>query len=300
MQESTRKSTQDTPTPGDTGEPGSIFAALVDIISLPVSVPWNLRIAIEAFLITYVSIFVVQYIGVPEAGLVGVALASAAIVPRFNTILAINRQRIWAEPGSGRRVNIDSTISAMSVFTAMFLAFLIVAILTDHAALQQHFGFILKQTQFESGQVLSPERFALGSAVLIHNMSVLLSFFLLSFLYRSLGAMIALGWNASVWAITLTLLAGEGIARAENPVLYTLTIIVAIMPHLVVEAAAYLVGSLCAIFLSRGITLYSISNPLLKRVLAAVLVLAIASVVLIIFGALLESNYAPRMLGLAY
>mgnify|MGYP001286834830 FL=1 len=50
----------------------------------------------EAILITILSLFVVQALGVPESGLIGLSLASAAMVARFNAILAINRERIWA------------------------------------------------------------------------------------------------------------------------------------------------------------------------------------------------------------
>ena len=68
------------------------------------------------------------------------------------------------------------------------------------------------------------------------------------------------------------------------------------MPHLVVEAAAYVVGALSAIFLSRGVTLYGVTDPRLRRVLVAVLVLAVFSVVLLLLAGLRETNYAPRIL----
>ena len=68
------------------------------------------------------------------------------------------------------------------------------------------------------------------------------------------------------------------------------------MPHLVVEAAAYVVGALSAIFLSRGVTLYGVTDPRLRRVLVAVLVLAVFSVVLLLLAGLREINYAPRIL----
>ena len=81
--------------------------------------------------------------------------------------------------------------------------------------------------------------------------------------------------------------------------LHTVIVIVAVMPHLIVEALGYVIGALSGVFLSRGIMRYEYSDPRLRRVLTAVLVLAGVSVALIIVGGLMEINYAPRVLGLA-
>jgi hypothetical protein len=180
----------------------------------------------------------------------------------------------------------------------MFLGFSVVGILTDNAAMETHFQFILKETQVDANFVLTPERFSLGASVFVHNVAVLSAFAVLAFLYRSLGTMIALGWNASVWAITLVLFIGASGQQDANTVVYGLLVIIAIIPHLVTEAAAYVAGALSAIFLSRGITVYGLSDPRLVRVLIAVVVLAVASVALLGMGALLEHYYAPAILRL--
>jgi len=44
-----------------------------------------------------VSVFLIRSIGAAKAGLLGVALASAAMIPRLNRVLEINRERIWSE-----------------------------------------------------------------------------------------------------------------------------------------------------------------------------------------------------------
>jgi len=230
-------------------ESGNIFAGVLDLIPLPENVAWNLRIWIEGMLITLLSVYVVQGINVPEAGLVGMALASAAMVPRFNTILATNRERIWAAPATGRTANTQSTISVMSIFGGMFLGFLIIAIFAESGGFKRDFAFILNETGFKPGDILSPERFALGSGVIIHNLAVLAAFTILAFLYRSLGTMIALGWNASVWSMTLILFIKGGSVGDINQFLHTMIVIVAVMPHLIVEALGYVIGALSGVFL---------------------------------------------------
>jgi len=283
----------------ETEEQGNIFAGVLDLIPLPENVAWNLRIGVEGVLITLLSVYVVRGINVPEAGLVGLSLASAAMVPRFNTILATNRERIWAAPGTGRAANTQSAISGISIFGGMFLGFLLMAIFAESGGFKADFAFILKETGFKPGDVLSPERFALGYEVIIHNLFVLVALAILALLYRSLGTMIALGWNASVWAITLALFIQGGSGGDTSQFLHTVIVIVAVMPHLIVEALGYVIGALSGVFLSRGIMRYEYSDPRLRRVLTAVLVLAGVSVALIIVGGLMEINYAPRVLGLA-
>ena len=181
----------------------------------------------------------------------------------------------------------------------LILGLAIMAIFAESGGFKADFAFILKETGFKPGDVLSPERFALGYEVITHNLFVLGAFAILALLYRSLGTMIALGWNASVWAITLVLFIQGGSGGDTSQFLHAVIVIVAIMPHLIMEAFSYVIGALSGVFLSRGIIRYEYSDPRLRRVLTAVLVLAVVSVVLIIVGGLMEINYAPRVLELA-
>ena len=282
----------------DRRDPGNLLATILARFGRPREGPWDLLIGVEATIITVLSVYLIRGLNVREAGLFAVMLASAAMIPKFNTILAINRERIWAEQGSGRRANAKSIISGLSIFVGMFLGFLVVGILTNDTTLEEHFQFILQEAQIDADIVLSPERFSLGPSIFVHNLMVMIAFAALAFLYRSLGAMIALGWNASVWAITLVLFVGSGSQMDVHPVTYALLVIVAIIPHLLLEAAAYITGSLSATFLSSGVTRYKVSDPRLKRVLVAVLVLASLSVGLLAVGAVLEHYYAPAILEL--
>ena len=282
----------------DRRDPGNLLATILARFGRPREGPWDLLIGVEATIITVLSVYLIRGLNVREAGLFAVMLASAAMIPKFNTILAINRERIWAEQGSGRRANAKGIISGLSIFVGMFLGFLVVGILTNDTTLEEHFQFILQEAQIDADIVLSPERFSLGPSIFVHNLMVMIAFAALAFLYRSLGTMIALGWNASVWAITLVLFVGSGSQMDVHPVTYALLVIVAIIPHLLLEAAAYITGSLSATFLSSGVTRYKVSDPRLKRVLVAVLVLASLSVGLLAVGAVLEHYYAPAILEL--
>ena len=276
-------------------EPGSVIAAVINFVQSPNKLFGDGLLFVEALILTLISVYAVRLIGVPEPGLIGIVLASAAMTPRLNQILELNRARIWSGEGNGRRVNLASMISGLSLFSGMFVAFMAIGIVSSDAVLIKDFNFIVTRIQLDTNTVLSPERFSQGVSIFQHNLSVLITLALMSFVYRSLGAMFALGWNAGVWGVTIVLFMGGGRDTELNTVVYGTMILIAIIPHLIVEAASYLVGALAAIFLSRGITIYRLNDTRLNRVLSAVGVLAILSVGLLVSGAILE-NYFPKLI----
>ncbi|KAA1274146.1 MAG: stage II sporulation protein M [SAR202 cluster bacterium] len=275
-------------------EPGSVIAAVINFVQSPNKLFGDGLLFVEALILTLISVYAVRLIGVPEPGLIGIVLASAAMTPRLNQILELNRARIWSGEGNGRRVNLASMISGLSLFSGMFVAFMAIGIVSSDAVLIKDFNFIVTRIQLDTNTVLSPERFSQGVSIFQHNLSVLITLALMSFVYRSLGAMFALGWNAGVWGVTIVLFMGGGRDTELNTVVYGTMILIAIIPHLIVEAASYLIGALAAIFLSRGLTIYRLNDTRLNRVMSAVGVLAILSVGLLVSGALLE-NYFPRL-----
>ena len=275
-------------------EPGSVIAAVINFVQSPNKLFGDGLLFVEALILTLISVYAVRLIGVPEPGLIGIVLASAAMTPRLNQILELNRARIWSGEGNGRRVNLASMISGLSLFSGMFVAFMAIGIASSDAVLIKDFNFIVTRIQLDTNTVLSPERFSQGVSIFQHNLSVLITLALMSVVYRSLGAMFALGWNAGVWGVTIVLFMGGGRDTELNTVVYGTMILIAIIPHLIVEAASYLIGALAAIFLSRGLTIYRLNDTRLNRVMSAVGVLAILSVGLLVSGALLE-NYFPRL-----
>ena len=275
-------------------EPGSVIAAVINFVQSPNKLFGDGLLFVEALILTLISVYAVRLIGVPEPGLIGIVLASAAMTPRLNQILELNRARIWSSEGNGRRVNLASMISGLSLFSGMFVAFMAIGIASSDAVLIKDFNFIVTRIQLDTNTVLSPERFSQGVSIFQHNLSVLITLALMSFVYRSLGAMFALGWNAGVWGVTIVLFMGGGRDTDLNTVVYGTMILIAIIPHLIVEAASYLIGALAAIFLSRGLTIYRLNDTRVNRVMSAVGVLAILSVGLLVSGALLE-NYFPRL-----
>ena len=280
-----------------TEEAGSIFGAILNRINITNKAGWNALICLEAIIVVFVSVYVSQALALPETGLVALAFVSAAVVPRINQILQINRERIWSEPGSGWSANSESLISCVSIFIGMFVGFLLVAIITDRSELVENFKFIISAYEQDGKIEFTPERFEKGLSFIQHNFMVLCAFFLIGFFYRALGSTLALGWNAGVWSVTIVLATKYGMQESGEPLYYSLIIALALTPHIILEALSYLTASLSAIFLSRGIILYQANDVRLRRVLAAVIVLFILAVLFIIIAGLVEGNFPPYILG---
>jgi uncharacterized membrane protein SpoIIM required for sporulation len=64
----------------------------------------------------------------------------------------------------------------------------------------------------------------------------------------------------------------------------------AVLPHLVLEASAYVTASLASIFLSRGMFLYAYDDPRLRRVAGAAGRMLGLAVGLLVTAALVEST----------
>ena len=124
-------------------EPGSVIAAVIQFLPSQHKLFGDGLLFIEALILTLVSVYATRLIGVPEPGLIGIVLASAAMAPSLNRILALNRSRIWSEEGNGLRVNLESIFSGLSLFFGMFLAFIIIGITISDSEIIEDFNFIV-------------------------------------------------------------------------------------------------------------------------------------------------------------
>ena len=109
-------------------EPGSVIGATLDHIKVESDFRWNLLIGIEAALAVFIGVVVTTVIiPMSEAGLASLAIATAAIVPRVNQILRINRERIWDQGVGGWTANRKSIVSGTVILVSMLVVWAILA-----------------------------------------------------------------------------------------------------------------------------------------------------------------------------
>ena len=244
----------------------------------------HFQLTLESFLVALLTIALIpRLIGTAESGLIAIFLFSAALTTRFNVVLA----------------DIDfknEAIDILALFTGLLWAFVAVTMTTTSEQLFQSYGLIMEAAGIIPAAIqgLVPVDWVLTFQ---HNSGVLLTVFILSFLYRGYAAVLILSWNACVWGLSLASLTMHYSQDATlvATLLIALKTAVAILPHLGLEALSYICVSLSAIKLSKSI-LWQQNNPsnflsYLKPCLQGIF----AGLVLLLVAALVES-FVPHQI----
>ena len=272
-------------------------------------------IAIEAFILTSVSLFIVSAMGTAEAGFFGLFLAAASLSSRFQALLQENKDLIFVDKVDSKSANALTALSILMMFIGICFSYLIIAMMFTTHDLKTFFGFIFESTNSETGTLLTRD-FSLFIPIIQHNLIVMGTIAALCLLYRSYGALLTLGWNASVWVIviyglTLRLLGDD---TGQN-IAIGVWAFAAIAPHLILEGASYVLIALAAIFYSKGITKYLIPLPtrqpgstasilamelpkdsVFYDITIACMKMVLAALLILLFAAAVEAFYAPWML----
>ncbi|MBI4510915.1 MAG: stage II sporulation protein M [Deltaproteobacteria bacterium] len=259
--------------------------------------PW--RLAILSFGYTIAGAWLMIGIAGASAGALSVFLAAAALAPRLTEVIAANRDDIWVRKRASFEANRHAATRVLAILVGMALAYAVTAIALGGHGTRRVFSLALDTARLSEGTITT-RRFGSFWSLLSHNGLVLLSFFALAFIYRTYGALLALAWNACVWAVVITILIARGAAiGGSQPMVFVTLSLVAVLPHMLLEAAAYGIGALAGIFLSRGITKYGLRDPHLWQVGRAVSLMAMGSLVLLACASLAEHLWAPWWLDVA-
>jgi hypothetical protein len=190
-----------------------------------------------------------------------------------------------------------TALSVLAVFLGIFAAFVVATPFFGPDSVERRFGFLLETPTEQSivTQSWGPPLPLLG-----HNLLVLGSGVVLGLVYRSFGVLIVLAWNAASWGLVLPFLVDRALHSGEHqPVVLIAASLVGVLPHLILEALAYVTAGLAAVFGSNQLTTTDATGAGVsaKRVAkSCAIMLAIASV-LLAAAAMLESYWTPFVLG---
>lgn len=256
------------------------------------------QLSVEGVLSTLVSTAVPMALVIEEAGFVSLFLVAAALSDRVRQLLDENRRDIWERAISGWDANRATAGGILALFSGVFAGYALIAYFLDERSIGAAFGFALRAAAI-GGENLLQRDFGTFSSILGHNFGVLLVIALLSFIYRAYGTMLALAWNASLWALVITMLALRAAADTGMPAFASVALaIVALAPHLLLEGLAYITASLAFLFASKGLTTYAGDDPRLRNVLAAAAALTVAACATLALAAAVEVTLAPLALSL--
>lgn len=251
---------------------------------------------VEAIILTIISVYVSFLFVAAESGILSLCLVAGALTPRINQILDLNRHNIWVAKKGPIQANRKSVVSLISLALGVFLGFFIVAFAADPEVISRRFGTILTLILMDSHMI--EWDFNFQSSLYGHTVGFLAAM-MLAFLYKAFGAMLVITLNTCGWAIYLVQLLKRGAADVDvTSVMYYLSAIVTFLPHMFFVFAAYVIISMAAIFLSKGLVRYAITEKRFYKVVLAVFPIAILGVVCLIVAVCLQSFYIPWMLSL--
>ncbi len=256
------------------------------------------RLWAEGLVYTACGLLIASAIQVPQAGFFAVFLAAAGLAGRLDGILDENRRAIFIARALPWRANRRAALDLLMLFLGVFSTFAGAALWLGEARLAGAFDFVAGTASLGRDSILT-RPFASPLGLVIHNLLVLAVFFALSFVYRSYGAALVLCWNACAWGLVLAFLVRRGmVASHVHPAIFVAVSMLAVLPHLVLEASAYVTGALAAIFLSKAAFKYAPWEAVFRAVLRATSIMLAASVACVIAGAAVEATLPRWILAL--
>ena len=254
------------------------------------------RLLAEAFCWSAVGIVGGLLVFPEVASLAGVFLMAFAVAPAVDALLERNKEEVWAPGGDPGRANRRLAAALFAVFCGVLTAFATMVWLSPAEKLDAWFD--LQLGPFVAGHVTEVD-FGTFPALLSINVRVLTVCLLFALAYRHGGLLLVLAWNASRWGVIFSYVARKG-ASDEGAVAglgVLLRTAAGVLPHLALEALAYILAAMCGVFLSKALAKYEITSSAFAQVGMAVLRLLGIALLLLSAGAAVEAWLAPELIG---
>lgn len=245
----------------------------------------RLQLWLESLGVLGITLFLVYgALGLRESGVIALFLASAVLTTRFERLLMKGTWRAQA-------------LDVLMMFLGLFTGFVVLAVMIDGPELQDAFGFVIQLSHLGDGATIYSRNFGNLQGLLRHNGTVLATVIVLAFVYRAYGAVLILGWNAAVWGLVLTTLVVQSAEQMSGSMYaHALLSAVAVLPHLTLEAIAYVIGAIAAIGMSKGMMWTEAGGVRAAQVLNEAAITLGMAVTFMLLGALAEAYFAPMAL----
>lgn len=207
-------------------------------------------------------------------------LTSVALIFQMNQLLDENRDAIWIHRRSPWEANSVMAFKVISIFLGVFVSTMACQAIAPNIFLRP----------------ISPPSAMFANQpwpVFIHNLRVLMLCMVMAFIYRSAGILLVICWNGIIWSTSLfNFIQSAADAGAKNSWFYAL----AVLPHLILEAGAYVTAGMSGVFLSKALFKYKLSSQKFFRVSRACVVILVAAVGCLWLAMELEIGLAQNVL----
>lgn len=259
-------------------------------------VPGPALLVLEGALVTVAGVFGAWWLFPDEASLVSLFLASISTTDSMERILLWNRRAIQEQGEPPARANLRLTVKFLAIFLGCFVTFGAFGALLPMSTAQRLFSH-----QLGPGvrQLFPALDFGDFGPLVSHNLYVTLFFFAIALPFRQGGVMLAISWNASVWALTFAAMARRWSLSGGPPLgEAVLRVMAACTPHMAAEGVAYVTAGLAGVFLSRGVMRHGIDSPVLHSILLSVMWMMLGALGLVVLAAAWEANVAGLLVNL--
>ena len=228
-----------------------------------------------------------------EASLIGLFLCVFAQTRTVEALLDRNRIEILEKGKDPGQANRAMALSLFVLFLGILITYMVCVQLAPADQLEHWFDRQLGN--FIGGSITDVE-FGTFSQLIRHNGLVLVVCFLFALIYRHGGMLLVLAWNASRWGVIFSYIARfASVDYGENGVYYLLRTVAAILPHLALEAVAYILAAMSGVFLSKAFEKYELRSDRFRIVLDACVRIAFASILTLAAAAVVESWVTPLL-----
>tara|TARA_Y100000310_G_scaffold324366_1_gene386133 strand:+ start:1183 stop:2052 length:870 start_codon:yes stop_codon:yes gene_type:complete len=257
---------------------------------------------------TLLALFSSRLIFPRSMGLMSVAFTSILLIPSLNVLLAqeenqevrekkLSIKLFWKDHNDVLKVYIF-------VFLGIFIGYLIFGAFYDTTTLFSRFEPQLNAAQITTEfipftqnnpyeclsnldlpAVLQNPSFL---RIVRNNLLIFIVSFILSLIYGA-GAVLFITWNASVWGVVFGFIAKKASSVAtSNSIAVFSSQIVPFLPHMVTEAAAYVIAAIMGGILSKAIIREKIGTKKFNHILTDALIVLIFGMAVVFIAGIIE------------
>ncbi len=252
-------------------------------------VPGPAHLFVEGMIAAGLGTFFAGWLFPAEASLMSVSLASLTAIDSLDRLLKWNRWAIFKRGISPSRANFRLFAQLLALFLGALVGYVAISMVLPRRQIRRLF-----KHQVEDSMAFGDWDFGSFTDLFSHNLYVLVFFFCIALPFRQGGVMLAIAWNASVWGITVGLVARDW-SETDGPGLVEALarVMTAITPHMALEACGYVLIGQAGVFLSKALVKHELDSDVMIGVLKTVGVLAGIAAGLVLTGAAVEAWIAP-------
>jgi uncharacterized membrane protein SpoIIM required for sporulation len=221
-----------------------------------------------------------------SVGIMSLAFISVISMPFLLSLIDVKNRR-FSDDGFIKNVfenNSNIFDSYIFLFLGIFLSYLLYALFMPEMSVRFYFREQLDATFGPAGYALTTSQPFLR--LFNNNIFILFIFFILSIVFGA-GSILFLVWNSSAWGTALGYhikVRGYGVS-----LLGKLSVVIKFLPHLVLEASAYLFAIISGVIISQAFYSKELSGSKKQKLIFQGGFLFILSLIILIIAAIVET-----------